>query len=334
MILYSIIIVNYKTPALLLDCLQTIYAADADGCEVIVVDNDSQDNSREMVTEKFPMVNWIQMSYNSGFARANNAGIRQAKAEVVLLLNSDTLNEDNAIAKCYGRLISSSYPAVGVQLLNIDRSPQISGNFFMKGGLNHLMALPYLGRFMRWVGLQMKVKKTNVAEAADLVEVDWINGAFIMVKKSAIDAAGLLDEDFFLYSEEIEWCSRLRKQGPLCVYGDLHVVHLEGASANTAFASKAKGYANLSDRKGFQIMISGLLRIRKQFGVIWWLMHISTYFAAIPVAFVGAIAKTLMFSGVSEEWKNWWGFVKNTFKLIPFIPRMAGNRPYFYKVLA
>ncbi|PZR30021.1 MAG: glycosyltransferase family 2 protein [Citrobacter freundii] len=333
MIRYSIIIVNYKTPQLLLDCLQTIYAADTDGCEVIIVDNDSQDNSRETVTSEYPMVNWIQMSYNSGFARANNAGIRQAKGEVVLLLNSDTLNEDNAIATCYRRLISSSYPAAGVQLLNRDRSPQISGNFFMKGGLNHLMALPYLGRFIRWVGLRMKVKKTNVAEATGVVEVDWINGAFIMAKRSAIDTAGLLDEDFFLYSEEIEWCSRLRKQGPLCVYGDLHVVHLEGASANTAFASKAKGYANLSDRKGFQLMISGLLRIRKQFGVIWWLIHICTYFTAIPVAFTGAMLKTLMLSNVGEEWKNWWGFTKNTFKLMPFLPRMAGDKRYFYKVL-
>ena len=77
------------------------------------------------------------------------------------------------------------------------------------------MALPYSGRFIRWRGYTFKIKKTNVAEAHGTVEVDWINGAFLMVKKEAIEKAGLMDEDFFLYFEEIEWCSRLRKAGKL-----------------------------------------------------------------------------------------------------------------------
>lgn len=333
MILYSVIIVNYKTPQLLLDCLQTIYAGDTTGLEVIVVDNDSKDNSEELILNAYPSVHWIQMGYNSGFARANNEGIRQSEGKVVLLLNSDTLNEGDAIAVCYNRFVKSDYVAAGVQLLNRDRSPQISGNFFMKGGLNHLMALPYLGRFIRWVGLQMKVKKTNVGEAKSLVEVDWINGAFLMVKKSAISVAGLLDEDFFLYSEEIEWCSRLRKQGMLCVYGDLHVIHLEGSSANKAFGSEAKGYANLGDRKGFQIMISGLLRIRKQFGVGWLLFHVGMYLGAVMVAFIGALLNTFTFSKVGKEWKGWWGFAGNALKMLSYVPRIIGNKPHFYKVL-
>ncbi|MBO9660984.1 MAG: glycosyltransferase family 2 protein, partial [Chitinophagaceae bacterium] len=222
----------------------------------------------------------------------------------------------------------------GVQLLNRDRSPQISGNFFMKGGLNHLMALPYLGRLIRWVGLQLKVKKTNVPEAAGAVEVDWINGAFLMVKRSAIEKAGLLDEDFFLYSEEIEWCSRLRKFGPMCVYGDLHVVHLEGASSNDAFKSKTKGYQHLGDRKGKQVMISGLLRIRKQYGVAWFLFHLSAYLFAIPVYLLVLIVKTVLFRpGVGGEWRNWWGYSGNTMVLLKHSLLMLRNRPHFYKVL-
>ncbi len=334
MILYSIIIVNYKTPQLLLDCLQTIYAGDSSGLEVIIVDNDSNDDSAQRVQSAYPEVKWIQMNYNSGFARANNEGIRQAKGEIVLLLNSDTLNEGNAIAICYQRFSKSNYTGAGVQLLNRDRSPQISGNFFMKGGLNHLMALPFLGRIIRWIGLQMKVKKTNVAEAAGAVEVDWINGAFLMVKRSAIEKAGLLDEDFFLYSEEIEWCSRLRKLGPMCVYGDLHVVHLEGASSNKAFASKTKGYQYLGDRKGKQVMVSGLLRIRKQYGVAWFLFHLSAYLFTIPVYLVVLLLKTVLVRpAVGMEWKNWWGYSCNTMVLLRYAVLMMRNKPHFYKVL-
>lgn len=331
---YSIIIVNYKTPALVVDCLHTVYTNAASTIEVIVVDNDSQDGSEQLITSAYPAVKWIQMGYNSGFARANNEGIRQAKSPVVLLLNSDTLNRNNAIETCYQRFIKSEYAAAGVQLLNADGTPQISGNFFMKGGLNHLMALPYTGRLIRWAGLQLKVKKTNVPEATGLVEVDWINGAFLMVKKSMIEKAGLLDEDFFLYSEEIEWCSRLRKLAPLCVYGDLNVIHLEGSSANEAFGSKVKGYQHLSDKKGQQVMISGLLRIRKQYGVAWFLFHLSAYLFTIPVYLLVLLLKTISFRpGIGGEWKNWWGYSGNTMLLLRHSLLMLRNRPHFYKVL-
>src|SRR3954463_15836181 len=98
----SVIIVNYKTPRLLIDCLATFFTGQLPvSMEVIVVDNDSGDNSQEIVTRAFPRVKWVQMLYNAGFARANNEGIRQATGDVVLLLNSDTLNEGNAIEQCY-----------------------------------------------------------------------------------------------------------------------------------------------------------------------------------------------------------------------------------------
>jgi GT2 family glycosyltransferase len=141
------------------------------------------------------------MGYNAGFARANNEGIRQSKEEVVLLLNPDTIILDDAIERCCHRFLSSSHIACSVQLLNTDKSPQITGNFFMKGGLNHLLPLPYLGALLRKIAFAVKVKKTNVAAASAEENVDWINGAFMMVKKTAIEEAGMFDEDFFLYSE-------------------------------------------------------------------------------------------------------------------------------------
>jgi GT2 family glycosyltransferase len=208
----SIIIVNYKTPGLLVDCLRTVFTGrETIPTEVIVVDNASGDNSREIVTTAFPQVKWIQLTYNAGFARGNNAGIRQATGDVILLLNSDTLNVDNAIENCYRKFMASDYAACGVQLLYGDGSPQISGNYFMVGGINYLLLLPYLGGFIKWLGELVKVKKPNLPDSNAPVEVDWINGAFLMVKRTAIEKAGLLDEDFFLYAEEAEWCSRFRK---------------------------------------------------------------------------------------------------------------------------
>lgn len=317
------------------DCLQTIFhPASTIVPEVIVVDNFSQDGSEELITTAFPQVQWLQMGYNSGFARANNAGIRATKNEIVLLLNPDTLNENNAIGQSYERFADSGYIACGVQLLNLDRSPQISGNYFMPGGLNHLMALPYTGRVIRWLGYALKVKKTNVARAEGTVEVDWINGAFLMVKKSAIEKAGLLDEDFFLYSEEIEWCSRLRKTGKLCIYGDLHVIHLEGGSSGEAFGSSAKGYQKLDDRKGLQLMLSGLVRIRKQYGIAWFLFHLLAYLFTIPVYFLIVVVKSLLFRpGTGKEWGQWQGFTSNVFRVCSYFFRIIRNRPYFYKVL-
>src|SRR5918993_143471 len=98
----SIIIVNYKTPELTVDCLRSVFDQTRDiDFEVIVVDNDSQDASNDIIMGAFPQISWLQMGYNAGFARANNSAIRQSRGEAVLLLNSDTINRDNAIGECF-----------------------------------------------------------------------------------------------------------------------------------------------------------------------------------------------------------------------------------------
>jgi len=329
----SIIIINYKTPQLVIDCLRTIYEETVDlSFEVIVVDNASGDDSREMIGRAFPSVRWIQMDYNAGFARANNAAIRQSAGEAVLLLNSDTLVEEGAVEKCYRAFAASPYVACGVQLLNPDRTPQISGNFFMKGGLNYLLPLPYLGSLVKKAGTLFKVDKPNVPDTDTVVEVDWINGAFLMVKKEAIDRAGLMDEDFFLYAEEAEWCSRLRRLGRLCIYGQYHVIHLQGASANDTFGSTGKGYYNLYDRKGLQIMLSNFVRIRKQFGVGWFLVQLLFYILEIPVFALGLLFSLLPGRRPYSR-SQFFNYCKNIVFVIRKSLIIIRNKPYFYKVL-
>jgi GT2 family glycosyltransferase len=331
----SIIIVNYKSTQHILNCLKSAFQfPSAKNFEWIVVDNDSKDNSKEMITNQFPSVRWIDMGYNAGFARANNEGIRHCNGDTVLLLNPDTLILEDAIAQSYVRMQNDNYCiAAAPQLLNPDGSPQITGNFFMKGGLNHLLPLPYLGNFLRTLALFAGVKKTNIRQAVQTESVDWINGAFLMVKKKAIEKAGLLDEDFFLYAEEIEWCSRLQKQGKLLVYGDLFTTHLQGETINTATASPDKGYFNLFDKKGLQLLISMNLRIRKQFGVGWLLFHLVMLTIEIPLFFIFSILhNSIRFRNPFTNWKQISGYTSNVFRLLKLSPTIIANKPHFYKM--
>jgi len=331
----TVIIVNYKTASLVSQCLASLYRHTSSiNLEIIVVDNDSADGIAKMLEEKFPAARFVQMGYNSGFARANNEGIRQSLGDTVLLLNSDTIIESNAIAEAYERLAASGMIACGVQLRNTDGSPQISGNYFMKGAVNHLLPLPYMGQFLKFVAGMLKVKKPNVPEAKGTIIVDWINGAFLMVKKTAIERSGLLDEDFFLYAEEAEWCYRLGKAGQMCIYGDLHVVHLQGESANEAFGSGTKGYANLFDRKGLQIMLSNGLRIRKQYGAGWFLFYLLIHILDVPLFFFGILFSSLLFwRKPAHTFRQWYGFSKNVIRLIQYTPLVISGKPHFYKVL-
>jgi GT2 family glycosyltransferase len=296
---------------------------------VIVVDNASQDNSKEFILGQYPSVRWVSMTYNSGFARANNEGIRQSVGETVLLLNSDTLVVDNAIENCYTSFLNSAYVACGVQLLNADGSPQISGNYFMKGGLNNLLPLPYLGGVIKWFGNFLKIKKPHVPHADCEIEVDWINGAYLMVKKSAIENAGLMDEDFFLYAEESEWCYRIKRYGKLVIYGQYKVVHLQGETSNTAFISSARGYSNLYDKKGLQIMLSNFVRIRKQYGLLWFLLHVLVY--TINILFYLVV---LLFKSKRDDFRRFTKYSANVMRVWTYILKIASGRPFFYKILS
>ena len=328
----SIIIVNYKTVDLVLNCLESIYLFNASATEIIVVDNNSSDDIEKILSKKYPEIIFIQMGYNAGFARANNAAIRIANGENILLLNSDTLNLNNAVNKCSDLLKNSRYAAAGVQLLNEDKSPQISGNFVMKGGLNYLLPLPFVGFFLKFIAELFKVKKPSIEHTCQTIEVDWINGAFLMFKKEIITKAGLLDEDFFLYAEEAEWCSRIKKHGPLCIFGELNVLHLQGESSNNAFGSEGKGYFNLFDKKGLQIILSNFVRIRKQFGLFWFLIIFLLYIITVPVFFVGTLISKIIGSK-KYSFLQVKGYTRNIISLLSYSLKIINNKPYFYKVL-
>ena len=333
--LLSIVIVSYKSRDLLLQCIGSIYAETSDNIfEIIIVDNDSRDDSRAAVMHAYPAIRWVQLTYNAGFARANNEGIRQSPGSTVLLLNADTLITGRAIEKCFQMLAASAYVAAGIQLLNEDGSEQISGLFDMRGGLNYLLPLPYLGRLVRNLGRMLKVDKPHLTQQNAITEVDWINGAFLMVKKPAIEAAGLMDEDFFLYAEEAEWCGRLRKTGRLCVFGSITSTHLEGGIVNEQTGSSSKTKHFLFDRKGLQIMLSNFVRIRKQFGAGWFLFVLFFYLLEIIVYPVGIlIGKLFGKKHADDSLTSYRGYCRNMLLILRHTGIILRNRPHFYKVL-
>ena len=332
--LLSIIIVNYQSTADIQNCLRSAskFLTENQEIEWIVVDNDSKDGSDQMLSNEFPFIHYIQMGYNAGFARANNAGIKIAKGDQVLLLNPDTLIMAGSIEKCIERFVQSDHIACGVQLIHADGTPQFSGSKFVIGGLNHLMDLPYWGASLKAIASIFKTNKPSVIKASKVQKVDWISGAYLMVKKWAIDKAGLMDEDFFLYAEEVEWCSRLGKLGSMCLYGDIEIVHLIGSSIQTATGSEDNSYTNLSDKKGLQLMVSNHLRIRKQYGVFWYLVQLINFTWAIVYAFVMSFLLHLAHGkNPLTDFNKLIGFSKNVLTLWGFSYTMIAAKPYFYK---
>ena len=328
----SIIIVNYYGKEVLKTCLDSVVQYTRNiPYEIIVVDNAADEVTRTLLSTLDKPVTWIDMGYNSGFGRANNKAFSVMKGDAALLLNPDCIAFDDSIERCYLEFMQSGYVGCGIQLQHADGRFQVSGNYAMKGGLNYLLPLPYVGNAVKYAGMLAGVKKPHSATPAKEVVVDWINGAFLMVKKSAIDAAGGFDEDFFLYSEEGEWCSRLRKQGQLCVYGDYKITHLVGALTTEAFEGKDNSYYALYDRKGLQLILSNMVRMRKEFGLGWFLFLIIIFTITIPVYLVFGLVHSLF--TFKNQLQHFAGFSGNVLKVWAYVPRISSNKPYFYKVL-
>ncbi|MDB5196746.1 MAG: glycosyltransferase family 2 protein [Flaviaesturariibacter sp.] len=331
----SIIIINYRSAQHVLNCLASVYEQTTrHSFEAIVVDNASGDDSEVRIKTSFPQAIWLQTGYNAGFARANNEGIRLAKGKYILLLNADTIVVDGALDKTIEAFKTTGGAGCGVQLLNPDGSHQISGAHFIKGGLNFLLPLPYLGRFVRYWGYRLKTKVPSVQTVSAIMEVDWIVGAFILVPKEVLAKAGLLDEDFFMYAEEIEWCARLRQQGKLYLFEEPKVIHLGGGTSSDYYAtSENENSKNLWNKKARQIIVSQMLRIRKQFGVFWFLIICAFFIIEIPLFIFCLLIEKIVRLGRSRyKWTDVKGYFKNILVLVRYVPKIIRNRPHFYKV--
>jgi len=227
----SIIIVNWNTKGLLRDCLSSVYehAGEVD-YEIIVIDNASTDGSAGMVKNDFRQVILIENSENRGFAAANNQGMVVAKGRYVLLLNSDTVVLDNSIANTMRFAEENPQAAVtGCRVLNPDRTLQRTC-FMFPSILNMLLSSTYLYKLFpknRFFGRE----QMTWWDRSDVRKVDVVTGCFMLVRREAIDQVGVMDERFFMYGEETDWCYRFWKKGWTVMFAPVgQIIHFGGQS--------------------------------------------------------------------------------------------------------
>lgn len=229
----SVIIVSYKVKFYLEQCLLAVKKATAGiESEIYVVDNHSNDGSVEFIAERFPDINLISSNHNNGFSRANNIAIRQCSGEYVLLLNPDTIVGERSIKEVLKFM--DAHPkagGVGVKMLNADGScakesrrgvPTVATSFYKMTGL--CACYPHSQRFAHYYMGHLPWDKS--------AHIEIISGAFCMLRHSAIDKIGLLDEDFFMYGEDVDLSYRLLKGGYENWYVPVEILHYKGESAH------------------------------------------------------------------------------------------------------
>lgn len=322
----SIIIVNYKTPRLILACLASVHEYTRGiTFEVIVVDNQSGDDSRAQILAVYPDVRWFDTGYNAGFARANNLGIRQAQGRNILLLNSDTLLIDNLLTRCVRTLDEQpDVAAVGAYQLTRDR--QLRPNLYTT--FNQMRRAFYILPPTQAAENWLKQRLPDPA-FADPNQVEWISGAFLMTRPHIIAEAGALDESFFMYGEDVEWGCRLGKQGRLLLLPDSAFIHLEYGSSD----DRQQHVVTHINRFKPQVQVSQLLWVRKQYGVGAYLLLMVHYLLMIPVVFAGKMAVNLrQRRSLFADLDNQRAFARQVGVFLRFFWPTLLNRPGFYKV--
>jgi len=220
----SVVVVTWNALPWLEQCLESVR-----GREVVVVDHGSTDGTVEFVRERFPDVRVIEQE-NKGMGGGNNAGMRAADGRYFFLLNSDAWVVDDGLDKLIAFADANPGAAVvGPKLLNTDGTLQRS----VRGEPTvWRLATEYL--FIR--KLAPRSKRLNPLYRGDfghdrVAEVDWLFGPALLVRREAADAVGLFDEDFFMFSEEVDWMTRFRRAGwTVMFFPDAEVVHVGGAS--------------------------------------------------------------------------------------------------------
>ena len=233
----SVVIVSFNTRELLQECLQSLLAECArlpmgTAAEVIVVDNASKDGSAEMVAREFSKaatpVRLIPSSVNLGFGAANNLAIEAAQGRYLVLLNSDAFFHPGALARAIEHMDANPGAGIGgARLVGRDGEPQPSARIFHSVFRDALVLSGLASRGFGAEGLAWP-------ESDKSAQVDWVTGAFMILRREALAKTGLFDPAFFLYCEEVDLCRRVKAAGFRVLYWpDVVVTHLGGESSRT-----------------------------------------------------------------------------------------------------
>jgi GT2 family glycosyltransferase len=261
----SIIIVNWNTRDLLRDCLTSVFANIGTlDCEVYVVDNDSIDGSLSMVIREFPHVKLVRNTENLGFAAANNVAMRLAIGRYLLLLNSDTLVHGDVLKRCFDFMEQNERAGMmGCRVHNSDGSLQFSNSRFpslanlalLTTGLSRL---PWPRSFDRY---QMRRWLRR-----DARQVEVISGCFMFARAAAVAQVGLMDESFFFFGEETDWCHRFREAAWELWFAPVGVITHHGGGSSKS----------LNHRRDL-LLTNGTVRLHRKHGgvvgaMLCWLL--------------------------------------------------------------
>jgi GT2 family glycosyltransferase len=289
----AVVIVSWNTRDILRGCLLSVFEQTQHvSFHVFVIDNNSHDGSADMVRAEFPEVTLIANAENRGFAAACNQGVRAASARYTLLLNPDTVVLDDAISRCVD--YADVHPDVGVvgcQVLEDENRITPTG-FSFPSPLNVFLALSGLSRAFPRSRLFGRPEFRWWDRKSER-DVDVVTGMFMLVRRQAIAQVGLMDEAYFVYSEEADWCYRFSQAGWRRVFTPCaRIVHLDGGAKSTKQASK---------KMFVQQQKSAMIYHRKNLGLAsWWLLKL-IYIAS---NFVRMIAWFIL-SVVNRDSRDW-----------------------------
>ncbi len=238
----SIIIVNYNVKEFLQNLIHSIYkAAQNISYEIIIVDNASDDGSVEFIKEKFPGIKLIANSKNLGFSKANNIGLMEACGEYILLLNPDTIVREDTFEKMISFFKENPDAGLaGCKILNPDGTLQLACRRSFPGPWTSFCKVSGLGNLFPNTKLFARYNLTYLDEN-NTYEVDAISGSFMMFPKKIYDEIGGLDEQFFMYGEDLDFCYRIQSMGKKVYYfHDTQIIHYKGESTKRSSLDETK----------------------------------------------------------------------------------------------
>lgn len=267
----SVLIVTFNSAPFLRPCLDSLLTQEYPNCEIIVVDNASRDDTTRIIRRHYPQVKLIASQSNLGFGNGNNLALEQATGDFIVLLNPDATLAPDCLQKAVAHMQQSSVGMGGGLLQGPNQEWQPSARQFpsllnellvLSGLANRFPKSTFFGRFDR-----------SWADPNCVASVDWVPGAFAILRRDLIQRIGLFDPRFFLYYEEVDLCRRIHQAGYTVQYWpDLVINHIGGASSETinelAFSSSGKQLT-------LWRMRSQLLYYRKWHGLLYsWLVMI------------------------------------------------------------
>ena len=230
----SVILVNYNTRVLTIQCLRSIFEQTKDlSFEVLVVDNNSNDGAQQEIRQSFPQVILIENEENIGFGRANNIGIQYAKGKYLFFLNTDTLLLNNAVKIFFDFMEDHpliAFGGIGSVLLDEKKNPTHSSDSFPNKW--EPIKSQLIGYFTKkYVSLQIQRELSRYTKDMSFIEVDYVTGADLFVSKSLIEKFGGFDPNFFMYFEESDLQNSMHAQGYRnFIINGPQIIHYQGSS--------------------------------------------------------------------------------------------------------